>query len=138
MVKKIINQIIGLTGHEIRKKIPVDVALSDLSVVEKEAVLAGQPFTMTSLERMASLANSVSYVADNKIEGDFVECGVWRGGSMMIVAKLLLAKGDTSRTLYLYDTFEGMSEPTDMDLSFDGASAESQLASTPNRGGCLV
>ena len=46
------------------------------------------------------------------IEGDIVECGVWRGGSMMAAALTLLRLGDTDRDLYLFDTFAGMPEPT--------------------------
>src|SRR5262249_46950150 len=48
----------------------------------------------------------------------FVECGVWRGGSMMLAAETLKSLGDVSRSLYLYDTYEGMSKPTDKDVNF--------------------
>jgi hypothetical protein len=70
----------------------------------------------------------VDHVVRHGIGGDIVECGVWRGGSMMAVALALIARGDTSRTLHLYDTFEGMSEPTDADRGPGGESARSQLA----------
>lgn len=86
---------------------------------------------MTSDERMAALIDAVTYVAVNHVPGDIVECGVWRGGSMMIVALTLLAHGDTGRSLYLYDTYEGMSEPTGDDRSFDGVSARAQLDRDP-------
>jgi hypothetical protein len=46
-----------------------------------------------------------------------VETGVWRGGSMMAVALTLLEAGDTTRPLYLYDTFAGMPEPGQHDVS---------------------
>ncbi|MGH7940771.1 MAG: TylF/MycF/NovP-related O-methyltransferase [Limisphaerales bacterium] len=86
---------------------------------------------MTSLECMAALINAVTYVTQNRIPGDIAECGVWRGGSMMVVALTLLAHGDQSRDLYLYDTFEGMSPPTDEDKSLDGISAAIQLERNP-------
>lgn len=86
-----------------------------------------RPFTMTSPERILSLCEAVKYVHDKKIEGDIVECGVWKGGSMMAVAETLLRAGDTSRDLYLFDTFEGMPPPTENDVDIVGVTAGSLL-----------
>jgi len=68
-------------------------------------------FSMTSAERMYALYKSVHYLIDAGISGDFVECGVWRGGSMMVVAHALLEKGVKDRHLYLFDTYEGLPKP---------------------------
>ncbi len=87
-------------------------------------------YTMTSTQRIAALCEAVKYVVDSRIEGDIVECGVWRGGSMMAVAKTLRWLGDDSRTLRLFDTFEGMTPPTDNDVEFDGKTASALLASS--------
>lgn len=84
--------------------------------------------TMTSRERIFGLIEGVKYVTKNNIDGAIVECGVWRGGSMMAIAKTLLASNDISRELYLYDTFEGMSEPTEDDMDFQNRTAETLLA----------
>jgi hypothetical protein len=65
---------------------------------------------------------------ETKTRGDFAECGVWRGGSMMAIALALMYYSDSSRHLYLYDTFEGMSAPTDHDQDLDGQSAQSLFA----------
>ena len=70
-----------------------------------------RPYTMTSWERLYALYKSVRYVVENKIPGDLVECGVWRGGSMKLAAHVLVSLGVTDRTLFLYDTFEGMTQP---------------------------
>jgi O-methyltransferase len=78
-----------------------------------------RPYTMTSFERMFSLYKAVEYIVKARIPGDILECGVWRGGSMMLVAKTLLALGDTSRRLFLFDTFAGHPKPDpehDIDL----------------------
>jgi O-methyltransferase len=81
------------------------------------------PFTMTSVERMYSLYKSVNYILEMKIEGDFVECGVWRGGSSMLIAYMLKNRSISDRKIYLYDTFEGMSEPTSSDIDTRGTHA---------------
>ena len=83
--------------------------------------------TMTSLERMYSLYQSMNYIIANKIEGDLVECGVWKGGSSMLMAIMLKGQGITDKKIYLYDTFEGMSEPSSFDKSFKGDSASTLL-----------
>jgi len=87
-----------------------------------------RPYTMTSPERIFSLCEAVKYVQDKNIQGDIVECGVWKGGSMMAVAETLLSAGDTSRNLYLFDTFEGMPPPTENDVDIAGGTAENLLA----------
>ncbi len=81
-----------------------------------------QPYTMTSIERMYALFNAVRYVVSADLPGAFVECGVWRGGSMMLVAETLKLLGCTDRPLYLYDTFRGMSKGTARDVTFKGTS----------------
>ena len=86
-----------------------------------------KPYTMTSIERMYALYKGVEYVIKNNIQGDFVECGVWKGGSSMLIAKTLLKFGVTDRTIWLYDTYEGMSEPTENDKDIFGTSANTLL-----------
>lgn len=73
-------------------------------------------YTMVSRERSYALYNAIRYIVRNNIPGDFVECGVWRGGSSMIMAYTLQLEGDTSRAIWLYDTYEGMSEPSEHDV----------------------
>jgi len=76
--------------------------------------------TLTSLESLKLLAICFSYVKKASITGDFVETGVWRGGSS-ILAKYMI--GD-SKSLFLYDTFDGMTEPSESDFRIGEDSAE--------------
>lgn len=87
-----------------------------------------QPFTMTSPERLYALFKAIEYICSAKLDGDIVECGVWKGGSMMCAALSLLRAGDTGRRLHLYDTFEGMVAPDANDVDIEGRSAETQLS----------
>lgn len=72
-------------------------------------------YTMTSIERMYGLYKAVKYVLETGVPGDFVECGVWKGGSAMVIAKTLMQEGITNRKIYLYDTYAGMSKPGEKD-----------------------
>ena len=73
-------------------------------------------YTMTSIEKMYSLYEAVNYIIARGIEGDFIECGVWKGGSAMLIAHVLNRLGVQDRKIYLYDTYEGMSPPTEEDV----------------------
>jgi O-methyltransferase len=122
-----LNKIAGVFHHRL---IPIETPVAADMWSDKafmEIYDQCRPFTMTSPERMFSLYQSVKYVVDNDIPGDFVECGVWKGGSSMLIALTLVKLGLTDRTLWLYDTFEGMSEPTAEDRDFSGGDAVSQL-----------
>jgi O-methyltransferase len=76
-----------------------------------------KPYTLIHVERMYSLYKAVQYIVKKGVPGDFVECGVWKGGASMMMAKTLMSLGVTDRKIYLYDTFEGMTKPTEEDKS---------------------
>jgi O-methyltransferase len=94
----------------------------------EEIIRRVKPRTMTGREKLFGLISAARYVTAHQVPGDVVECGVWRGGSMQSAALALIGAGDTSRTLHLFDTFEGMTEPTEKDVRFDGQTAEHLLA----------
>ena len=100
---------------------PVDFSDADIALHRRVA-----PFTMTSPERVAAVADSCRYIVRRKIPGAVVECGVWRGGSSMAAALTLLAANDV-RELFLFDTYTGMTAPTARDRVHSGESAEAVL-----------
>jgi hypothetical protein len=95
----------------------------DFTEIEIELFRAVEPYTLTSHERVVALRDAVRYVSEAGIEGAIVECGVWRGGSMLVVASTLVAAGDLTRDLYLYDTFTQMPPPGDEDVDLLGTKA---------------
>jgi hypothetical protein len=119
-VLKITNRRIdGRTGYDFVKcqeGIPLDFEQGDIHIIRSV-----KPYTMTTPERLYALIKAVKYIVKNDIPGDIVECGVWKGGSMMAVAKTLLDLGHLDRQLYLFDTFEGMTRPQDVDVSYTGS-----------------
>jgi O-methyltransferase len=123
-MKKIIKSILKRFGI-IAYRIPKHTSVTKLSystftnsVIEKV-----RPYTMTTDERIAALITAVDYIEKNQIEGDFVECGVWKGGSAVAMIECLKQHNSHNRYLYLYDTFEGMSSPTENDKDFTGRDA---------------
>ncbi|SDC82980.1 Macrocin-O-methyltransferase (TylF) [Algoriphagus faecimaris] len=101
---------------------PQDVKQEVIDLINKVT-----PFTMTSTERLLTLFNSIEYLHNNKIQGDFIECGVWKGGSIMAMILKLQKLCVDNRNIWLYDTFEGMTAPKQEDKKFDGTSASKLL-----------
>ncbi len=104
------------------ERFPPDLSEADRAVVAR---IAG--FTMTSMERQVSLVQACRYVVRRGLEGCFVECGVWRGGSSMAAALTFAQEGATDRELFLFDTFEGMTPPGAVDRTADGVPAQTHL-----------
>ncbi|MBB3094603.1 hypothetical protein FHR83_002255 [Actinoplanes campanulatus] len=159
-MRKGVNRVLrNLTGYELRKpKPPVKKAAPkpkpapepaaakpaappeikfpvDYDEAARATIRTVKPWTMTSPGKLHALISSVRYVARHQIPGDVVECGVWRGGSMLAIAKTLAEAGDTDRHLHLYDTFEGMSEPGEHDKRHDGRSAAEMLETSDKSSG---
>ncbi|GAB4040383.1 MAG: hypothetical protein Fur0014_10840 [Rubrivivax sp.] len=131
MIKRLVKGLLARQGFELVNAAARDAqAIADLSPADRAIVQRVAPFTMTGLDRRAALINAIDHVVRAGIPGAIVECGVWRGGSMMTAALALKDRGQTDRELWLYDTFEGMSEPTEADRSHDGVSAQLQLERT--------
>jgi len=125
-MKRLVRKIMNLLDFDIVKL--QEVSHPDIKEEEFwEIYNLCKPFTMTSVERMYSLYKSVKYILLNNIEGAFVECGVWRGGCVMLIAKMLSNRNIKDREIYLYDTFEGMSEASEFDISHKKETAKSQM-----------
>lgn len=100
------------------------------STAEDRALLTRiAPFTMSLPVTQWALVQALRHVQRRGIEGDFVECGVWRGGNLVIARTLL----ESSRQVWGFDTFEGMTAPTEHDSKFgstlDAASKFRQTSS---------
>jgi O-methyltransferase len=128
MIKTAIHKTFRLFGFDVVQFPPPEQSYPpDFRNDEAEIIREVRPWTMTSAERIYALIQAVRYVSANDIAGDIVECGVWKGGSMAAIARTLLQLQDVKRDLYLFDTFEGMPEPTMKDVDYSGKQAAEVL-----------
>lgn len=89
-----------------------DIPLKDFFNFKKLAlVIKVYPYTMTSYQRLSNVYELAELVEKNKIEGAFVECGVWKGGCAAVMA-FIAEKAGSGRRTWLFDSFEGLPEPT--------------------------
>jgi predicted O-methyltransferase YrrM len=77
-----------------------------------------RPYTMSTDRRLRGLYAAVQRVATDKIPGDVVECGTARGGSAALLGMAIREAG-YPRTLWVFDTFEGIPPPTSADPDHD-------------------
>jgi hypothetical protein len=76
--------------------------------------------TMLSKRGLVTLYQQVAYCETCQIPGSFVECGVWKGGAMGLMALANLRRAGQRRHLHLFDAFQEICEP---DAAVDGTRA---------------
>jgi O-methyltransferase len=132
-VKTAIRNCLRASGLDIvrvrsrEKEYPLDFREDEVDIIREV-----RPWTRTSAERIYALIQAVRYVKTNAIKGAIVECGVWKGGSMAAVARTLLQVQGAERDLYLFDTFQGMTEPSSEDIDYSGNQASDLLQEKPS------
>jgi O-methyltransferase len=119
LIRNVADRVFARLGYSRAQEPVLLPSYPDISAEDAQAIRAVEGLTMTSMERRYHLLQAVRHIVKHKIPGSFVECGVWRGGSMMLMAQTLKKCDDESRDLYLYDTFEGMPQPTELDKDFN-------------------
>jgi O-methyltransferase len=123
------------TVSSIVLKLAAPWLIPDIDPDALQTIRRVKPFTLTSAERVFSLIQAVRYVVSAGIAGSFVECGVWRGGSMMAAALTLQQLSRRDFDLHLFDTFEGMTAPTERDVDFGGSSAAGRFSRNQTNAG---
>jgi hypothetical protein len=120
-VSELIGRILFKSAKILLSKFGLNIKLGSGAVsypeLEKSEIhfinkVFSKSLTMTSFESLCTLAIICKKLSSIGLEGDFVEAGVWRGGSSIIAKKFL--QGD--RNFFLFDTYAGMTEPTDYDF----------------------
>ncbi len=105
LVQKIANKLSG-GGHVWIKKQPYDNAIRNEGLA-----WPAKAHSMIGLKRMSNLRMCVESVIQEKIPGDLLEAGVWRGGSSIFMRAILKAYGITDRLVWLADSFKGLPAP---------------------------
>ncbi len=75
--------------------------------------------TMIGLKRLKNIRNCAEEVISNKIEGDFIETGVWRGGSTIFMKAILKAYNISDKNVWVADSFEGLPKPNEEKYAAD-------------------
>jgi hypothetical protein len=120
-----VDLLIRCIGNTIYGDKPVEETLRRFSVLgsskknidfDAEKRRVGQDWpsvahSMAGLERLRNVADLVQRAIDEGVPGDFIETGVWRGGSSILMRGVLAANEIHDRRVYAADSFEGLPKP---------------------------
>ena len=125
-IKNFFNKIFSLFGFNIIKK--SSMGKLNLEILKEPIIEEEFKKLIKKIEKiynkkysphsLYSVYTSCKYIYENKIEGDIIECGVYEGVCIAMVLLYFSEKNDFSRSIYLYDTFEGMTKPSENDYYF--------------------
>jgi O-methyltransferase len=95
---------------------PLGVAIDRVKPFDPEFRYEGrdQPHdaeTMIGISRLNNIQECVTAAITDGVPGDLLEAGVWRGGSVIFMRALLQVLGDTSRSVWVADSFDGLPAP---------------------------
>ena len=85
-------------------------------MTNEKIIRSVSPFSACSKERLSLNIKAIETVNEQNILGDIVEIGVYKGGSIM---SMILSNTNENRVFWLYDTFEGMTEPSSFDYDLN-------------------
>lgn len=125
-LKSLAKDALHKLGLDIRTATPAQYGTPPIEFTDREREIARHvvQFTMVSWERIFATITACKHAVEAQTDGDFVECGVWRGGNAL-AAKLVFESLGSDKEVWLFDTFAGMSAPTDADrAAFTGAPAQ--------------
>jgi O-methyltransferase len=92
--------------------------------------IVSRQLSMCTYNNLASTVFACRYVLRLNLAGAFVECGVWRGGNSILAASVF-REAEPPRSVFLFDTFAGMNEPSEHDTRLsDGSSARPKYEAT--------
>jgi len=96
----------------------------DLDKLERRICLEVSIDSAQTVESLAQLSRAVRHIVAHDIPGDFVECGVYRGASIVCIIRTLQHLGVNDRGIWLYDTFAGMPKPEPIDCFYKQSEEE--------------
>jgi hypothetical protein len=134
-MKNLLKKIIKLFGYEIisndnwlKKN---ENYIAEISTNESAILNDIKDYTMTSIPSQWSLIQSINHVIRNNVEGSLVECGIFRGGNIILMSKLL-EEYKIEKNIFAYDTFEGMPLPGKDDLDLRGNNSVNKFLKLKN------
>ncbi|KAA0210402.1 hypothetical protein FBQ84_04300 [Ignavibacteria bacterium CHB1] len=130
-MKALISNIFGKLGYNISRK-SKSSAFSELGEkvgfefedYARDAINVVRRQTMLPYMSLITLYEQVVFIEKTGIPGDFVECGVWKGGAVGLMALANLKWNESRRNLHLFDAFEEICAP---DEKVDGQVAINEV-----------
>lgn len=101
-----VGRLLGRFGFELAYKKPYD---PNLRMTGRD--WPARADSMIGLARMDNLQHCIETVLGDDVPGDLIETGVWRGGATIFMRGVLKAHDETTRTVWVADSFQGLPPP---------------------------
>ena len=126
-MRNAVRKLIGTAVSQLRPAAaPRNIAHGyDFEEEARQAIARVRERTMLSYECLVTLFNQVRHCESQGVPGDFVECGVWKGGAVALMALANQAFSPHRRNIRLFDAFDDICEP---DPTVDGDRAVAEVA----------
>lgn len=114
-MRNTINYFLGILGFKITKKL-------NHSILKKSFLKRFEScknLSSKKIEFFLTLENILDYLFINKIDGDVVECGVFKGANCKFICNFFKENNFEYKNVYLYDTFEGMPIASNEDININ-------------------
>ena len=115
MIGNAINFFLGVLGFKIQKKL--NYTILKKSFLERYELC--KHLSSKKIEFFLSLDNILEFIINNKIDGDIIECGVFKGANCKFICTFLKENSFENKNIYLYDTFEGMPVASSEDININ-------------------
>jgi O-methyltransferase len=109
-----------------QKRFPVESSSADEDIYR---YVRKRNLTTASDERLFATIMACRHVVQAGVPGDFVECGVWRGTNSILAASVF-ANLHSDKAVWCFDTFAGMTAPTEVDVNYRGEVASMKFEKT--------
>ena len=112
IIKEAIKNLLLNSGYKlskiksIKREIGYDFGEEALDVLKKI-----KSHTMVSKDALITLYQQVRHCQVNSIEGSYVECGVWKGGAVGVIASAIKNYQSFPREIQYFDIFDDICEP---------------------------
>ncbi len=90
----------------------------ELNNEDRKLISVISKYSMTPTIRIYNLLQALRHIKQKNIDGDLVECGVWKGGNVILFKKFLENElKNSNKKIFAYDTYEGMNQPSELDYN---------------------
>jgi predicted SAM-dependent methyltransferase/glycosyltransferase involved in cell wall biosynthesis len=120
--QSLLEELVLFPNNSVAKRLLAEIengnseAISVFDQEFEELYVSISQYTMLGKERLYNLFINSKRICQENIPGDFIECGVARGGSSALLALIIKKYSVSQRKLYSLDTFEGMPQPSQEDI----------------------
>ena len=128
LLKSLINKVLSYLNLKIIRNSNLDNSGLPVEAKNeiKKIIKVSSQYSMTGEKRMYALYQAILNAKIKNLEGDFVECGVWKGGNILLYS-LLNNFFKLDKKIYAFDTFDGMTATEEIDINYQGYSASNAM-----------